>query len=99
VELMLDSGVRRGSDILIGICLGARFAFFGRPTLYAAAAGGMQGIEKAIEIVRNEVDMVMAQIGCASLEDLHSGYLYAGAKESAETQDGQVRRPMAKALG
>jgi (S)-mandelate dehydrogenase len=56
--------------------------------LYAAAAGGMQGIEKAIEIVRNEVDTVMAQIGCASLADLHQGYLYGGAKESAEAQPG-----------
>jgi L-lactate dehydrogenase (cytochrome)/(S)-mandelate dehydrogenase len=78
IELMLDSGVRRGSDIVIAMCLGARFAFFGRPTLYGAAAGGMKGIQKAVDIVRREIDMVMAQIGCNALQSLHAGYLGVG---------------------
>ncbi|SHI29151.1 alpha-hydroxy acid oxidase [Pollutimonas bauzanensis] len=79
VELMLDSGVRRGSDIIIAICLGARFAFFGRPPLYAVAAAGAEGIQKTIQIMQKEIDMVMAQIGCASLTQLHAGYLYTGS--------------------
>lgn len=74
--LMLDSGVRRGSDIVIAMCLGAQFAFFGRPTLYAAAAAGSKGIARAIGIVRAEVDAVMAQIGCSQLDALNSGYLH-----------------------
>jgi (S)-mandelate dehydrogenase len=75
VELILDSGVRRGSDLVIARCLGARFALFGRPTLYGVAAGGEAGARRALQIMRNEVDMVMAQIGCASFESLHAGYL------------------------
>ncbi len=48
LTVMLDSGVRRGADILIALCLGAEFVFMGRPTLYGAAAGGIPGVNKAI---------------------------------------------------
>ena len=75
VELMLDSGVRRGSDIVIARCLGARFAFFGRPTLFGAAAGGAAGIARALQIVKNEIDMVLAQIGCSAFDALGERYL------------------------
>ena len=50
LTLLLDSGVRRGADILIALCLGADFCFMGRPTLYGAAAGGLPGVKKAIDI-------------------------------------------------
>ncbi len=76
VELILDSGVRRGSDVVIARCLGAKFSIFGRPTLFGAAAGGEAGIARTLQIVRNEVDMVMAQIGCRSFDELHAGYLW-----------------------
>lgn len=79
VELILDSGVRRGSDIVIARCLGAKAALFGRPTLFGAAAGGAEGIERVIRIVRGEIDMVMAQIGCASFDGLHQGFLWPAA--------------------
>ena len=49
LTVMLDSGVRRGADILIALCLGAQFCFMGRPTLYGAVAGGMPGVKKAID--------------------------------------------------
>ncbi len=75
VTLMLDSGVRRGADVLIALCLGARFVFVGRATLYGAAAGGRRGARKAIDILRDEIDRVMAQIGCPNLEQLNSNYL------------------------
>jgi isopentenyl diphosphate isomerase/L-lactate dehydrogenase-like FMN-dependent dehydrogenase len=76
LAVMLDSGVRRGADILIALCLGARFVFFGRPTLYGAVAGGVAGVEKAIDIFRKEVDLVMAQIGCPSLAELGPDFLW-----------------------
>lgn len=75
VELLIDSGVRRGSDIVIARCLGARFALFGRPTLFAVAAGGARGVNRALQIVRNEIDMVMAQIGCSAFDSLGAHYL------------------------
>ncbi len=76
ITVMLDSGVRRGADILIALCLGAEFVFVGRPTLYGAAAGGLPGVEKAIDILRREVDLVMGQIGCSSLEQLGPDFLW-----------------------
>ena len=76
MELILDSGVRRGSDIVIARCLGAKFAVFGRPTLFGAAVAGQEGIAHTLQIVRKEIDMVMAQIGCASFDSLHAGYLW-----------------------
>lgn len=77
--LMIDSGVRRGSDIVIGYCLGARFMFVGRATLYGAAAGGLPGIQKAIAILRNEVDLVMGQMGCPTVDQLGPGWLLRDA--------------------
>ncbi|HSV44675.1 MAG TPA: alpha-hydroxy acid oxidase [Ramlibacter sp.] len=76
MELILDSGVRRGSDVVIARCLGAKFSIFGRPTLFGAAVAGEQGIERTLQIVRNEIDMVMAQIGCRAFDELDSGYLW-----------------------
>jgi (S)-mandelate dehydrogenase len=76
LAVMLDSGVRRGADILIALCLGARFVFMGRPTLYGAVAGGISGVKKAIDILREEIDVVMAQIGCPSLAELGPDFLW-----------------------
>jgi (S)-mandelate dehydrogenase len=77
MTVMLDSGIRRGADILIARCLGAEFCFFGRPTLYGAVAGGLPGVKKAIDIFRHEIDLVMGQIGCPSLDQLGPDFLWA----------------------
>jgi (S)-mandelate dehydrogenase len=76
LTVMLDSGVRRGADILIALCLGAQFVFFGRPTLYGAVAGGLPGVRKVIDIFRSEIDLVMGQIGCPSLSELGPDFLW-----------------------
>ena len=76
VELILDSGVRRGSDVVIARCLGARSVIFGRPTLYGVAVGGQPGAARALQIVRNEIDTVLAQIGCCAFADLDASYLW-----------------------
>jgi len=76
MTVMLDSGVRRGADILIAMCLGADFVTFGRPTLYGAVAGGLPGVKKAIDIFRTEIDLVMGQIGCPSLDQLGPDFLW-----------------------
>ncbi len=76
LTIMLDSGVRRGADILIAMCLGAQFCFFGRPTLYGAVAGGLPGVKKAVDIFRTEIDLVMGQIGCPSLDQLGPDFLW-----------------------
>jgi L-lactate dehydrogenase (cytochrome)/(S)-mandelate dehydrogenase len=61
--VMLDSGIRRGSDIVTALCLGADFAFVGRATLYGLVAGGVPGIRKAIGILRQEIETVGRQMG------------------------------------
>ncbi|HEX5454152.1 MAG TPA: alpha-hydroxy acid oxidase [Stellaceae bacterium] len=74
--IVLDGGVRRGADILIALCLGADFVVMGRPTLYGAAAGGLAGVNKAVDIFRTEIDLVMGQIGCPSLDQLGANFLW-----------------------
>lgn len=83
VELMLDSGIRRGSDIVIARILGARFCFLGRPTLYAVTAGGQRGADRALSIIRHEIDVVLAQLGCPSIDALDASYLHRGAHPEA----------------
>lgn len=68
VPLMMDGGVRRGSDIFAALCLGADYVFVGRPTLYGAVADGAAGAEQAIQILRDELDNLMGQIGCLDLD-------------------------------
>jgi (S)-mandelate dehydrogenase len=75
LTLMLDSGVRRGADIIAAFCLGAKFVFLGRPTLYGAVAGGQAGVALAFDILRHEVDLVMGQIGAPRLADLGPDFL------------------------
>jgi (S)-mandelate dehydrogenase len=77
MAVMLDSGVRRGSDIVIGLCLGAKFVFVGRATLYGVAAGGLPGARRAIDILREEIDMTMALIGCANVAELGPDFLFS----------------------
>jgi len=75
ITVMLDSGIRRGSDLVIARCLGSQAGFFGRPTLYAVAAAGQAGAEHALSLIRREVDAVMAQIGATVFEELSHQYL------------------------
>jgi isopentenyl diphosphate isomerase/L-lactate dehydrogenase-like FMN-dependent dehydrogenase len=75
VTVMFDSGVRRGADIVIARCLGARFVFCGRATLYGCAANGGAGAKRAIDILRDEIDRALAQIGCPSFDQLGPDWL------------------------
>jgi L-lactate dehydrogenase (cytochrome)/(S)-mandelate dehydrogenase len=75
LTLMLDGGIRRGSDVLTALCLGAQFVFLGRATLYGVVAGGKTGATKAIAILRHEIDLTMGQIGCPDLDHLGLDFL------------------------
>ena len=83
MEITLDGGVRRGSDIVIALCLGARMVFVGRPALYGVAAAGGPGAKKAIDIFAHELGMVLAQIGCARTADLGPHFLLPGPQANA----------------
>jgi L-lactate dehydrogenase (cytochrome) len=73
--VMMDSGVRRGADVLKALALGARFVFAGRPFMYAAAIGGAQGVRHAITLLREEVDRNMAMLGVRSVDEVTSALL------------------------
>ncbi len=75
MTLMLDGGVRRGLDALIAICMGAKFVFVGRPTLYGVTAGGIPGAKMALNIFRREIDISMAQMGAPKISDLGPQFL------------------------
>nr|WP_312857511.1 alpha-hydroxy acid oxidase [Aureimonas pseudogalii] len=77
--VMLDGGVRRGTDVLKAIALGADFVFVGRPFLYAASAFGFSGIERAIAILMEEIHRDMALLGVEHLMDLDRSFLAKAA--------------------
>ena len=67
---MMDSGVRRGTDVLKALALGARFVFLGRPFLYAAAIAGEAGVRHAIALLEGEIDRDMALLGVNTLAEM-----------------------------
>jgi len=75
MTVMFDGGIRRGLDALIALCMGAKFCFVGRPTLYGVTAGGIPGAKTALNIFRREVDISMAQMGATKISDLGPHYL------------------------
>ena len=70
VPLLLDGGIRRGADVLKAIALGAAAVQVGRPVLWGLAANGQQGVELALNILRQEFDLAMALAGCANVKSI-----------------------------
>ena len=76
VTVLVDSGFRRGTDIVKALALGAKAVLLGRSTLYGVAAGGQDGAARALAIFREEIDRVMALLGCRTIDELTREYLY-----------------------
>jgi (S)-mandelate dehydrogenase len=79
--LVIDSGFRRGTDIAKALALGAHAVMIGRAGLYGLAAGGDAGVRRALEMLAAELDRVLGQLGCRSLEDLTPDLLRGGAAQ------------------
>jgi (S)-mandelate dehydrogenase len=75
MTVMFDGGIRRGMDAIVALCMGARFVFVGRPTLYGVTAGGTPGAAKALGIFKREIDITMAQMGATKIADLGPQFL------------------------
>ena len=71
MTVMMDSGIRRGSDVLKALALGADFVFIGRPFLYAAAIGEADGVRRAIDLLRSEIHRNLAFLGSRDLSELN----------------------------
>jgi len=74
-EVLMDGGIRRGSDIVKALCLGARAVLVGRAYAYGLAAGGYEGVKKAIQILRDDVERTMRLLGCPSVAELNDSYI------------------------
>jgi L-lactate dehydrogenase (cytochrome) len=70
IEVMFDSGIRTGQDIMRALALGARSCLIGRAYVYGAGAGGEAGVARAIEILKNELDVTMALCGVKSVREI-----------------------------
>jgi 4-hydroxymandelate oxidase len=71
-EVLLDGGIRRGTDILKALALGAKAVLIGRPVLWGLAVSGETGVADIINLLKEELTTAMALSGCASLEDIDS---------------------------
>lgn len=86
IDVIVDSGFRRGSDIVKALALGAKAVLIGRATLYGVAAGGEPGAMRAIALLREEIDRVMALLGVRSVAEL--------GPELLHFTDGSFQRPV-----
>lgn len=83
VPLLMDSGLRRGSDLVVAKALGVRMGFVGRPAMYGAAAGGAAGVAKMLAILKAQTDSVLGQIGCPRADALGPECLFEPAPPAA----------------
>ena len=71
MPLLVDGGIRRGTDVLKALALGARAVLIGRPYVHALATAGALGVAHCIRLLRDELEAAMALTGCATLADIH----------------------------
>ena len=75
VDVMMDGGIRRGSDVAVALCAGARGVLLGRSWVYGLAAGGEQGVQRVLEIIRNDFIRTMQLLGVRHVDELSSDFL------------------------
>ncbi len=75
IEVLLDGGIRRGSDIIKALCLGARAVMVGRAYAYGLGVAGGLGVARAIEILRTDLVRTLKLLGCASIDELDQSYI------------------------
>lgn len=75
LEIIIDSGIRRGTDVIKAIALGAKACMIGRPYIYGLSAAGKVGVEKAFAILRGEIIRDMQLLGCRTLSELNKEFI------------------------
>lgn len=79
--ILVDSGFRRGSDIVKALAFGANAVLLGRARLYGLAAAGLTGADHVLRLLKDEVDRTLAQIGCPEIDRLSLDFLTADATD------------------
>lgn len=79
--MLVDSGIRRGSDIVKAVALGASAVLVGRATLYGLAADGQRGVEAVLSLLQSEIDTTLAQIGCSAIPQLNRDFIWPGPQQ------------------
>jgi isopentenyl diphosphate isomerase/L-lactate dehydrogenase-like FMN-dependent dehydrogenase len=74
-EVLMDGGIRRGTDVVKALCMGAKAVLVGRAYAYGLAAAGEAGVARAIEILRTDVERTLRLLGCASVRELDESYV------------------------
>ena len=74
-EVLLDGGIRRGSDVVKALCVGARAVLIGRAYAYGLGAAGAAGVARAIDILRSGMVRTMKLLGCAAVRDLDRSFV------------------------
>jgi len=74
-EVYVDGGIRRGTDVLKALAMGAKAVLIGRPVLWGLAVAGEQGVHDVLHLLYNEVDLAMALAGCRTVADITSDLL------------------------
>jgi (S)-mandelate dehydrogenase len=87
MTVIVDSGFRRGADVVKGLALGADAVLIGRATLYGTAVAGQSGAARAIEIYRDEIDRLLALIGCSGIDALTREYLVFPSAPAASVSE------------
>ena len=75
IEVLMDGGVRRGSDVVKALCLGARAVLIGRAYAFGLGAAGHAGVTRALEILRADIERTIRLLGCPSMAELDRSYL------------------------
>uniref|UniRef100_A0A1B0DQ70 (S)-2-hydroxy-acid oxidase n=1 Tax=Phlebotomus papatasi TaxID=29031 RepID=A0A1B0DQ70_PHLPP len=75
VTVMMDGGIRQGTDVFKALALGAKLVFIGRPAIWGLTVAGQAGVENVLKIIKNELDICMATVGCASISEISKKYV------------------------
>ncbi len=95
--VMIDTGIMNGADIVASIALGAKFTLIGRAYLYGLMAGGRQGVDRTIDILRTEIERTMKLLGVSSLAELEPRHVTQLSRLVPVGQPAPVRTPRARA--
>ena len=83
IDVLMDGGIRRGSDVVKAVCLGARAVLIGRAYAYGLGAAGGPGVARAIEILRGDLIRTLKLLGCAAVSQLDPSYVELPAEWNA----------------